>query len=182
MSRIFANFALIFCTFGGAASSQVAEVTDISRYEIFDEGEIIVTLSNLQEMEDSYTSVLETDGCVSALPEIVMFSDAANLASNLIRRGVKPFYDARRDDQNKVMRNVALRNDILSAENTSNKLIHRRNRAWIEEAKCLFEVGDDQGAMTRLYRALDYIGTDEAELWEEARTLLWSKVGFAAGG
>ncbi|GGB00390.1 hypothetical protein GCM10011324_08290 [Allosediminivita pacifica] len=50
----------------------------------------------------------------------------------------------------------------------------------MEEAKCLFATGEQQEAVTRLYRALDYISGEEYELWEEARTMLWSEVGFSA--
>lgn len=73
-----------------------------------------------------------------------------------------------------------LLNELIAAENTFNNLIKQRNRAWVEEAKCLLSTGEKREAVTRLYRALDYISGDEQQLWEEARTLLWAEVGFSA--
>jgi len=62
-----------------------------------------------------------------------------------------------------------------------NSLIFKRNEAWVAEARCLVEIGDKDEAVTRLMRALDSIsGTNEKELWKEARTLLWNQVGFEA--
>ena len=97
-----------------------------------------------------------------------------------MRRGNEPFYDATRDDRESVGRNRDLLNTLIAAENASNNLIKQRNVAWVEEAKCLLQVGDNEAAIHRLYRALDYIGTDHDEqaLWKEARDLLWKEVGF----
>ena len=110
---------------------------------------------------------------------IIEFYKNANHVSNLIRRGNEPYYDASRDDKESIAQNRSLLNDLIAAENTFNNLIKQRNRAWVEEAKCLLATGEKQAAVTRLYRALDYISGDEAELWKEARTLLWAEVGFS---
>jgi hypothetical protein len=71
--------------------------------------------------------------------------------------------------------------ELVVAEDVSNNLIRQRNEAWVEEARCLLELGRTTEGVIRLYRALDYIDIDERELWEEARHLLWGQIGFAAG-
>ncbi|MBM1558700.1 hypothetical protein JQV19_18935 [Sulfitobacter mediterraneus] len=160
-------------------SAQETDKTDLSRYQIFEDDERAVTLSELQKMEDKYVAAIAEQDCNAALPSISEFSVAANRLSNLIRRGNEPFYDATRDDRQTLGRDQALLNELIAAENTTNQLIKQRNRAWVEEAKCLLEEGNSQAAITRLYRALDYIDSDERELWEEARKLLWEQVGYS---
>lgn len=171
-----------FVILASASSIQAQEVsaTDLSRYELFEEGETIKTLTDLQDMEDAYKTLVADGNCDAALPAIIEFYEAANHVSNLIRRGNEPYYDAKRDDQEALARNRSLLNELIAAENTFNNLIKQRNSAWVEEAKCLLSTGEKQAAVTRLYRALDYISGDERELWEEARTLLWAEVGFSA--
>ncbi|WP_377511129.1 hypothetical protein [Octadecabacter sp. R77987] len=155
-----------------------ADQTDLSRYELFEEGQGAITLSDIEAMEDAYITAVDAGDCEVALPLIVAFSDAANRISNILRQGNEPYYNARRDDQETIARNRMLINVLVGAESASNNLIRQRNRAWVEEAKCLIHEGDTNGATVRLYRALDYISSDEDELWEEARNLLWSLIGF----
>ena len=163
-----------------SVNAQEGDSTDLSRYEVFKEGETIVSLDRLQTMEDEYKTLVAEAECKEALPMIVAFYEAANKTSNILRRGNEPFYDATRDDRESVGRNRDLLNTLIAAENASNNLIKQRNVAWVEEAKCLLQVGDNDAAIHRLYRALDYIGTDHDEqaLWKEARDLLWKEVGF----
>lgn len=173
--------ALIMISGTGSAMSQQNDTTDLSRYELFEDGESIKTLTDLQDMEDTYQTLVASGNCEAALPAIIEFYEAANHVSNLIRRGNEPYYDARRDDQEDIARDRPLLSELIAAENTFNNLIRQRNRAWVEEAKCLLSTGERREAVTRLYRALDYISADERELWDETRTLLWAEVGFSAG-
>ncbi|WP_284264017.1 hypothetical protein [Roseicyclus amphidinii] len=159
-------------------SAQDIDLTDLTRYEIIAEGEEARTLSDVEALEDAYQQLINAGDCDAAIPAIIEFYEAANIASNLIRRGNEPYYDARREDQESVARNRTLLDELISAERVFNTLLEQRNRAWVEEAKCLLETGERGAAVTRLYRALDYISTDERELWEEARRLLWAEVGF----
>jgi tetratricopeptide (TPR) repeat protein len=152
--------------------------TDLSRYQIFEEGEQSATLKQLEAMEDEYRELVDAGDCANALPKIVEFADAANKLANILRQGNEPYYDARSDDQEAIVSRRALLNQLIKAEGASNNLIELRNEAWVEEAKCLLDQGSQDEAITRLYRALDYIGHDSYELWEEARMLLWEQVGF----
>ncbi len=172
--------AFVLLASANTAMSQEVRATDLSRYELFEEGETIRTLTDLQDMEDAYKALVVEGNCDAALPAIIEFYEAANHVSNLIRRGNEPYYDASRDDRDSIARNRPLLNELIAAENTFNNLIKQRNRAWVEEAKCLLSTGEKQEAVTRLYRALDYISGDEGKLWKEARTLLWAEVGFSA--
>ncbi|WP_157772686.1 hypothetical protein [Pseudoponticoccus marisrubri] len=171
--------ALVFLASANIALAQEESATDLSRYELFEEGQTIKTLTDLQDMEDRYKSLVADGNCTDALPAIVEFYEAANHVSNLIRRGNEPYYDARRDDQKAIARDRSLLNELVVAENTFNNLIRQRNRAWVEEAKCLLSTGEKQEAVVRLYRALDYIDGEDLRLWEEARRLLWAEVGFS---
>lgn len=179
MKILLQSALLILCSVS-AGTAQETSSTDLSRYELLEEGETTKTLSELQELEDSYKKLVASGNCDAAIPVIIEFYEAANILSNLIRRGNEPYYDASRDDKDNIAKNRALLNELIAAENTFNNLIRQRNRAWVEEAKCLLVNGEKQEATTRLYRALDYISGDERDLWEEARTLLWAEVGFTA--
>lgn len=163
------------------AMAQEESATDLSRYELLEEGETIKTLTELQGLEDAYKALVVDGNCAAAIPAIIEFYEAANQVSNLIRRGNEPYYDAGRDDKEDMARDRSLLNELIAAENTFNNLIKQRNQAWVEEAKCLLAEGETREAMTRLYRALDNISGDESKLWEEARTLLWAEVGFSTG-
>ena len=80
-----------------SASTAVAQedgATDLSRYELFEEGETIKTLTDLQDMEDAYKALVADGNCEAAVPAIIDFYEAANHVSNLIRRGNEPYYDA----------------------------------------------------------------------------------------
>lgn len=179
--RLLTVFVVLASAYNAAA--QEVSPTDLSRYELFEEGETIKTLTELQDMEDAYKALVADGNCGAAIPAIVEFYEAANRVSNLIRRGNEPYYDAGYDDYNQeVARRVLgpLVDEINAAENTFNNLILQRNRAWVEEAKCLLAEGEKQEAVARLYRALDYISSGERKLWEEARRLLWAEVGFSA--
>lgn len=92
-------------TSANAAMAQEDGATDLSRYELFEEGETIKTLTDLQDMEDAYKALVADGNCEAALPAIIEFYETANHVSNLIRRGNEPYYDARRDDQEAIARN-----------------------------------------------------------------------------
>ena len=169
-----------FLTTPDASTAEESDAIDLSRYEIFSSEETIPTLTDLQDMEDEYKRMIANGNCEDAIPKIIEFYDSANQVSNLVRRGNEPYYDARRDDQEAAARDIRLLNELITAEKTFNNLIRQRNRAWVAEAKCLLEKGERREAITRLYRALDYIGVEERELWQEARTLLWAEVGFSS--
>jgi len=158
--------------------AQESDLTDLTRYEVIAEGEQARSLADIEALEDTYQELVAAGDCDAAIPAIVEFYEAANLASNLIRRGNEPYYSARRDGQDSVASNRVLLGELIAAERVFNTLLRQRNRAWVEEAKCLLENGDREEAVTRLFRALDYISVDERELWEEARRLLWAEVGF----
>lgn len=164
--------------FSTTANSQETDLTDLTRYEIFGEGQETLSLAEIETLEEAYLSLVAAGDCANATPAIVEFHEAANLASNLIRRGNEPYYDARRDDQENVARSPRLLDELVAAERTFNNLIRQRNIAWVEEAKCFLALGQRQEGITRLFRALDYISVDERDLWQEARQLLWAEVGF----
>lgn len=179
----FSLAATIFLTALSPSLVLAEEDTSLSRYQLFDEGDGTPTLAGIEKIENEYQALVSEGNCSEALPKIVEFAKAANYASNLIRRGNEPYYDARRDDQKTIAANRSVLDELISAERTFNNLIRQRNRAWVEEAKCLLEQGDKDGAVTRLYRALDYIsGTEETALWKEARNLLWAQVGLEVKG
>lgn len=181
--RYYGLLALLLAVAPLTVAAQSEDVTDLSRYELLKEGESLTSLKRLQEMEDAYAALVAEEDCTAALPAIVAFHEAANKTANLLRQGNEPFYDAPRDDQKMVIADRPLMNTLIAAEQVSNTLVHRRNRAWVEEAKCLLHLGDREAAVLRLYRALDYIGTGfkERAMWEEARNLLWGEVGFIPG-
>lgn len=172
---------ILFCVSVGCAMAQDGDATDLSRYEIFEDGESLKTLSDLDQMQLDYEALISAADCSSALPLIVEFHGSANKTANLLRRGSEPYYGARRDDQEKFARFYQdTLGELADVEGVFNNLIKERNKAWVAEAKCLLEQGEQDAAVLRLYRALDYISIDEGPLWAEARNLLWSQVGYDA--
>ncbi|GGB00396.1 hypothetical protein [Allosediminivita pacifica] len=107
--------ALFLLISANAAVAQELGDTDRSRYELFEEGETVTTLADLEKMEDAYMVLVGDGKCEAALPEMVEFYEAANHVSNLIRRGNEPYYDAGRDDREIVARNRSLLNELISA-------------------------------------------------------------------
>ncbi len=178
--KIFGFTSALVLLLIGPAQAQDSDAEDLSRYEIIEEGETIKTLFELQEMEDTYKKLVAAENCSAALPKIVEFYEAANIVSNVIRRGNEPYYDARLDRQKELKNDWRLFQELSAAESTSDKLFRQRNRAWVVEAKCLLTQGEESEAITRLYRALDYISANDLVLWAEARSLLWEQVGFKA--
>lgn len=146
-----------------------------------EKGETNKTLTELQSLEDTYKILVANGNCAADIPTIIEFYEAVNHVSNLIRRGNEPYYGAGRDYKEDIAQNRSLLNELIAAENTLKNLIRQKNRAWVQEARCLLNEGENQEAITRLYRALDYISGDKSALWEEAQTLLWAKMGFSMG-
>ena len=164
---------------GDSVISQETSDIDLSRYQIVDEDLTIKKLSEIQNMETNYNKLIATGDCNEAIPAIVSFYNAANMAANLLTQGLEPFYDADRDERETIaILNEKLFNELLAAERKANDLKQQRNRAWVEEAKCLLMTGEKNKAVNRLYRALDYIDNENKDLWEEARMLLWKEIGY----
>ena len=161
------------------AFAQESDATDLSRYQVAAEEDKILTLAELEATEDIAREFFASGDCNIALPAIVEFSESANMLANIIRRGVKPFYDASRDEKDTIQLNSTRLSILASAESASNNLLRKRNEFWVMEAKCLLQEGRRNEAIPRLRRALDYIdGVKEVDLWDEARDLLWSTIGY----
>lgn len=168
-----------FSCLSSTANAQSEEEIDLSRYTVVEEGDKPTTLTELDLMQLGYKSLLKSEGCPAALPDIVQFAQEVNKTSNLIQQGVEPFYDASRDDRSQLMsRDRTLFDRLLNAEREANSLRMRRNEAWVDEAKCNLESGRTGLAVSQLFRALDFIDVQQKELWEEALKLLWRQVGF----
>ncbi len=163
-----------------AAQAQERDEVDLSRYQVVEEGERIRLLSEVNRLEDNYKELIVAGDCNAALPTIATYYEAANVTANILRQGLEPFYDASRDDRGSVSTDRQLIKELAAAEDLANDLIRRRNAAWVDEAKCLLVIGDRSAAVTRLFRALDFIGTgnEHRNLWNEARRLLWAEIGY----
>lgn len=170
------------------ATLATAQDRNLTRFEQFsDEPEPLdlVNLATLQELEileDTYNSLLEADNCEDAIQVIRAFTEGANIAANLLSRGMEPFFDADREEQQRLARSPIFE-EISAAESVRESLLRQRNRAWVEEARCLILQGRNDEGVLRLYIALDHMATEQGygrrELWEEARRLLWSEIGYA---
>lgn len=153
--------------------------TDLSRYDDLVEESSLIDLEQLIAMETAARSAFDSGNCEEAVELLVEWSEATNMISNIIRQGLEPFYGARSDDQDQIVRDRSLMNQLATGERQVNSLLRSRNEAWVMEAECLINMGEREQGVTRLYRALDYIsGTEERVLWDRARTLLWEHVGY----
>ncbi len=156
--------------------SSVVDDTALSRYQVFDEGQEILTLKELEVLQDQSKALFGEQKCEEAAE--IGFADAANMSANILKRTLEPFYDANRDDQ-KIILNRYENKVLVSVERSFNKLLKDRNEAWFLEAKCYYVRGDTNTALTMLLRALNFIdGKDQSSKWVEAREMTWEIIGF----
>ena len=174
---LFLSFAPVMAVAQDVAENE--DATELSRYYVVESGEELPTLKEVASMRERYLSALDSSGCENALPLITDFHKKANLVANIIRRGNEPFYDASRDERDAVMRKPQLRDELISAENAFNALLRDRNEAWVKEAECMIETGNERDGVAGLMRALNFISPGETEVWESARELLWGQVDYA---
>ena len=160
--------------------AQTSDETDMSRYQVVEEGTGFPMFYELADQEDMARTTFESGDCDEALPLILKYSIGANKMANIIKQGVAPYYDASRDDKADIMRKNRTRfEQLVKAENTSNALIYKRNEFWVMEAECLLKIGDREAAINKLYRVLDKTsGSREGYIWDKARDLLWKTVGY----
>lgn len=180
--RILQIVSAAMVSMGTAAFSQElvqSNLNDLSQYDLVEDESNIMSLASIEEMRLGYIAMIEAGNCIEAIDTAAEFAEAANIASNIIRQGLEPYYDARRDDQERVARNASLLNELVAAERRFNGLIEQRNRAWLDEAKCLIEEERTRDARLRLFRLLDLISVDEGQVWAEARQLLWEQVDYS---
>ena len=170
-----------------AASAQEVQQTaalsdplDLSQYESMIEKDGFPTLSKVGELEISANNAFKSGDCDAAIPIIVEYYTNANKLGNAIKQGLEPFYSAgyKEREQTSLGDEIPL---LVAAEGEFNKLVRRRNAAWVMEAECLIKLGRKDEGIVRLFRALEFISIapEERDLWKRARTLLWEQVGYA---
>ena len=177
-------FALaLYCVPIAANSQELIESsdeTDLSRYYVVESGEETPKLAEVAALREEYIDIIRSSGCEEALPLITEFHKSANSVANIIRRGNEPFYDASRDEREAVMRKPQLRDELVAAERAFNALLRDRNEAWVEEARCMIEMGNSRDGVAGLMRALNFISPSETEIWQKARQLLWEQVEYVS--
>lgn len=163
-------------THGLAQTVPEPDPMDLSRQEerIGSELPTVEQVKGLKAMAEQ--SFQEGD-CDKALPFIREWTEQSNRLANLVRAGLKPFYDASSDDRRSV--NV---DPLLPMERLVGDLLLDRNTGWVMEAECLIKDGEVTAGAARLMHALDYIGATgrERNLWARARENLWQLVGALA--
>lgn len=154
--------------------------TDLSRYKIVDEGSRLPTMAEFKVMEDEARALHESGDCESLIGVAAEISSTSNKLSNIIQRGLKPFYDADRDERKTIPNQLGSEfQQLVQAEAAANNLRLIRNEFWVHEAICLVENGQQDQGINKLYRALDYVDpTKQQDLWKEAREALWSSIGY----
>ena len=155
----------------------VEDETSLSHYQIVEEDQSILTISELELLGSRAKQLFAEGKCEEGAS--LDFAGSANVAANILRQGLEPYYKADRDSRNSIYYNDDLFNELVSAEEASNKYIKDRNETWFLEAKCFYERGDAEKALVRLYRVLEFINAEgEDEIWEKARVMIWSIIGY----
>lgn len=156
--------------------SDSREESSLSRYQVVEDGEELVKLRDLQALEDKAKAAFSDGLCLEGAD--VGFAEHANVAANVLRQSLEPFYSADRDDSSAIIQRSA-NSDLANVERASNNLLLKRNEYWLLEAKCYFEKGDFDNALNRTYRALEYIHPlDQEALWIEAREMMFNMIGY----
>ena len=173
----FVSVLTILAVLASQASAQEDE-TDLSRYALVEDGESIPTLDDLAVQEATVRDYLAAGDCATALPLLADLSKKTNTVANIVAQGVKPYYQARRDDQKVIAQRPGF-SRLVDAERKANALKAKRNEFWFLEARCHVQLGDRDKAIPRLFRALRFIdGRQQEPLWLDARQLLWSTIGY----
>lgn len=103
-------------------------------------------------------------------------AEKANFLANIISQGIEPYYSASYDDK-KYFYSTALSKD----ESTSNKYKQDRNVSFLKRGICLYELGDMDGSLVLLMKALDLIDLENIEAWNYAREYIYKLVGYSSG-
>lgn len=155
---------------------------DLSRYETMIEDEGFPSFAEVNQLEISANDAFKSGDCNAAIPIIVEYYTKANKLGNAIKQGLEPFYSAgyKEREENNLNSEIG---QLAAAETEFNKLVRKRNAAWVMEAECLIKTGQRDEGIVRLFRALEYIGidTEDRELWKRTRMLLWEQVGYIPG-
>lgn len=158
------------------SASKVANPFDLSDgRDLIGSSSEFPTILELKEIEDKARAAFKTD-CKVAIPLLEQYARQANAMANLVRVGLRPFYNASLDDRKKP--SVQSRLDQRSHyEGLSNGYIDARNEAMVMQAECYVKTGDSTQAGLLLYRVLELISAGEVYLWDRARTDLYEIIG-----
>lgn len=152
---------------------------DLSRYETMIEEEGFPTVTDVNELEKQANDAFRSGDCEAAIPIIIDYYENANRLGNAIKQGLEPFYGAGYKEREETSLGADLQ-QLAAAEGEFNKLVRKRNAAWVMEAECLIKSGKRDQGIVRLFRALEFISIDpeDRELWQRTRALLWEQVGY----
>ncbi|NGM46440.1 hypothetical protein G5B31_12935 [Rhodobacter sp. SGA-6-6] len=162
-----------------STESSVTDPLDLSRYEEMMNDEGFPTVEEVNVLEVRANEAFKSGDCTTALPIIVEFYTKANTLGNVLKQGLEPYYSAGYKDRDEADLSAEFR-ELVSVETEFNKLVRKRNAAWVMEAECLIKNGQKDEGLVRLFRALEFIsiGIEDRELWKKTRRLLWEQVGY----
>lgn len=153
---------------------------DLSKYETMINKEGFPTRTEVSNLEAAANDAYKSGDCETAIPIIVDYYTKANSLGNVIKQGIEPYYSADYKEREETNLNSEIE-QLAAAETEFNMLVRKRNAAWVMEADCLIKTGKRDEGIVRLFRALEYISidTEDRELWQRARVMLWEQVGYA---
>jgi tetratricopeptide (TPR) repeat protein len=170
MKKIILTFFIIISAIGYVQSDSLditAEVEQLKEYDL-------LTIEQVYSLDNAAFVLFNEKKYEEALEALIEVSKQANYLSNIIRRGIEPYYSANYDDRKGYtkVRNLAV------YEKKSNEFIKMRNKAIVFQAKCYINLGDEKSALPLLMKALDLIDLDNDYMWTKARILLYEIIEY----
>jgi hypothetical protein len=139
-------------------------------------GDRVPTVSTVAALEKQARDLYDSGNCKAAVDALDQFGNEANRLSNLIARGLQPFYAASYDKRQEFSGAAVQR--LVPLEKLGNDYKAKRNQAIVEEAECLVKLNNKEKAAAMYYQALGLIDVKDAVLWDRARTGLYALLGI----
>lgn len=127
----------------------------------------IVTKPEVDALESQVKELYNAENCEAAIPLLIEYSRKANWLANMIAANLDPYYGASYDDRKEYP--YSKLQPLVPLETLSNEYKEKRNIAIAMQGDCMLSLGDTEGAIPVLLKALDLISLDDEVWWEKTR-------------
>lgn len=160
-----------------SAAAQAPNELDTTEYAEQVEEYGIPTRESVAALGEKAKALFDAGDYAQAEPALAEWAHQANWLSNIIVRGLEPFYSAGYDDRKAF---PAARIRLISPyERMANEYKTDRNHALVMQAECLVRTNQPERAVSVYMKALDIISVKDWEWWNRAANGLYGLVGVA---
>jgi len=149
---------------------------DFSKEQLLIEENGLPTLKTVDEMGVKANELYLQNNWEEAIAAYELYSKNTNWLANIISTSIEPYYGASYDDRKAV--GFKTLNMLIPIEKKSNFYKKERNKAILRMGMCYYKLGNNEKAASYLLKALDLIDIDSTEEWNEAKSTLFSIIGY----